>query len=243
MSVVLPIDVPSVLDFDGLVSTIGQYLDREDFETIAPTFIYLAEAEMNRRLALNPVLPMMLQATGTISSEYMDVPSGLMDVVAFQYTDSAGNIWKLDYYSPENVARLLIDSDYYRGDGNQLFPGTTSDRQILAYTQYDTRFRFFPTPTESVSYQLNYWQRLPSLNEDTASNWLLADHPDVYLFGSLAHASAFEKDKENTAYFSQLFDSTLSGVLSAYPTRTDMTPLRTEISQRHIVRPNGWMLW
>ena len=42
-----------------------------------------------------------------------------------------------------------------------------------------------PAPDAAYSLKLTYIQTIPALGASQATNWLLTDHPDVYLFGAL----------------------------------------------------------
>jgi hypothetical protein len=51
------------------------------------------------------------------------------------------------------------------------------------------------------------------LSDSNTTNWLLDDHPDLYLFGSLARAEAYLKDDERVAFWKSAEDEALSEVI------------------------------
>ena len=53
------------------------------------------------------------------------------------------------------------------------------------------KFRFGPRPDISYTGKLSYYKSFTSLSESNTSNWILANHPGIYLYGSLYHASNF----------------------------------------------------
>ena len=52
-------------------------------------------------------------------------------------------------------------------------------------------FRFGPSPDTSYTGYLSYYKAISALSASNTSNWMLANHPAVYLYGSLYHASNF----------------------------------------------------
>jgi hypothetical protein len=54
-------------------------------------------------------------------------------------------------------------------------------------------------PLDGTALELDYFQKLPALSDVQTSNWLLAAHPDLYLFGALVEAEAFNKDADSAA--------------------------------------------
>ncbi|MGZ3269278.1 MAG: phage adaptor protein, partial [Croceibacterium sp.] len=51
---------------------------------------------------------------------------------------------------------------------------------------------------DDTALELDYFQKIPALasGSDTGTNWLLAAHPDLYLFGALVEAEAFGVNDE-----------------------------------------------
>ena len=84
-----------------------------------------------------------------------------------------------------------------------------------------------PSPDATYSLILNYYQKIPALSGSQATNWLLTDHPDVYLFGSLLQAQYLINDDQRSmlwrARLAQAIDQLNdSGIFMAYAA----TPLR-----------------
>ena len=52
-------------------------------------------------------------------------------------------------------------------------------------------FRFGPSPDTSYTGYLSYYKAISALSASNTSNWMLANHPAVYLYGSLFHAANF----------------------------------------------------
>ena len=66
-----------------------------------------------------------------------------------------------------------------------------------------------PPPETPVRLVLTYRAR-PRLSEAAPANPVLAEHPDLYLFGALAEAAPFLRDGEMLAVFAARFDAALT---------------------------------
>ena len=59
------------------------------------------------------------------------------------------------------------------------------DDTTAQYTILGTNFLF---QSSSSTYSIDYWKQFDAFSGATDTNWLLTNHPDIYLFGSLAEA-------------------------------------------------------
>lgn len=86
------------------------------------------------------------------------------------------------------------------GDLRRTYPtGTTGTP--AHYAIEGENILFGPVPSSSVTVKGTYWQTIPALNSGQTTNWLLTDHPDLYLAGSLHYAYLFLRDNEGAAYW------------------------------------------
>ena len=51
-------------------------------------------------------------------------------------------------------------------------------------------------PVDATALEFDYFQKIPALSDGAATNWLLALHPDLYLFGALVEAEMFGVNDE-----------------------------------------------
>lgn len=63
-----------------------------------------------------------------------------------------------------------------------------------------------PLPSGSFSYVLNYYKKIPALDGSTSTNWLLTDHSDLYLAGTLYYAHIFLMDEKRALLFKSQMD-------------------------------------
>src|SRR5262249_4236945 len=75
---------------------------------------------------------------------------------------------------------------------------------------------------------LVYWQSFTPLSGSTPSNWILASHPDVYLYGALTQAAPYLIDDARLLTWGNLFTTALEDLLKSDPLPNDGAKLRTD---------------
>lgn len=217
-------DAAEISTYGELIERITDHTDGRVAEANIPTYIRLAEAEMNRRLALRPLRPMQCRETITIDAQKQPLPSLYMSTDSLQVTDGT-NSYTIDFVEPENF------DDRNVARQNQDFTGfvqTTPDRP-LNYTVIGSELYFYPTPTQSWSGSHTYYKRLTPLSNSSNTNWLLRDHPDVYYTGTLAFCYHYLPDLEASKLNMELFSALLGNISDAYPKATEKALLRSEV--------------
>jgi hypothetical protein len=158
--------------YDGLLLVVQKWLDRDDLTDIVPDFIKLAEAQFRREL----VMPDMETQITVTPAATVTVPADFDSIRAFGIPgyDPFDQLSLADFYA------LPIQPD-----------GTAVTGQPTKFAMVAGKFAFWPVPDTAYSATLTYRAKLPSLSIDTQSNWLLAQHPDAYLFGTLLQAEFY----------------------------------------------------
>jgi hypothetical protein len=70
-----------------------------------------------------------------------------------------------------------------------------------------------PPPASASNLTLTYWQRIPALGSTMPTNWLLEQHPDVYLYGSLIQAEAYIANDERIGLWKSAHDEALGDLI------------------------------
>lgn len=96
------------------------------------------------------------------------------------------------------------------------------------------QFQYFPAPDQAYTATLTYTRRVPALSESNPTNWLLTNHPDVYLFGALKEAGPFLLDSERTSLFEAKFQAAAQDIVSSE--RKVVGDLRTDVALSTIGR-------
>ena len=160
-----------------LKTGIANWLNRTDLtDEISDDFIKLTEADFNAKLRIRA----MEQIDSiTIDSETESVPTGFIAVRSF-YLLLSSNKYPLEYITPHNMFEI-------RGGSRS---GRPRSYTIESDDETET-FRFGPSPDTSYTGYLSYYKAISALSASNTSNWMLENHPAVYQYGSLYHASNF----------------------------------------------------
>jgi len=157
-----------------LKTSIANWLNRSDLTSeISDDFIKLVEAEYNSKFRIRKMLTS--DTAFTIDSELETLPTGFLQVRDF-FIVSGSAKYSLTYMAPTQM-------DQTKG-------GSTSGRPNT-YTILGDNFRFAPTPDSAYTSTINYYKAIDALSSSTTTNYILTNHPGIYLYGSLYHAANF----------------------------------------------------
>lgn len=174
--------------FATLTQAIADWLNRADLDQKIPEFITLAESTLNDIIRQ---ADMVAQTTASITSGRATLPADALEIV---YVEINGNEdAPLEQISPQQLTMLRRTRT--RDAGDPRFFAIIGRELVVT-----------PTPSSATSLQIDYYQRIPALTSDNTTNWLLTDHPHLYLYTSLLHATPFLMD--DARY--QVFNSTVS---------------------------------
>ena len=167
----------AISTYTELKSTIANWLNRSDLTSeISDDFIKLVEADLNAKLRIRQMEQL---DTITIDSETETVPTGFIAVRSF-YILSGSTKYHLNYITPANLYAI-------KGGSTTGIPRVYSIESDNGTEQ----FRFGPAPDTTYTGYLQYYKAFTPLSSGNASNYILASHPSVYLYGSLFHAANF----------------------------------------------------
>jgi len=186
----------TITTYSGLKYAIADFLNRDDLtDTAIDSFIGLCEADLQRRLQDHYLAE--VATTLTVNSQYTALPADFRGLI-----------------------RLSVD-----GDNRSLNAITADEMQDFRYSNGDTagkpryyaitkgQLEVFPTPDEAYTVNLIYTQDLTPLSDSNTSNWVLAEAPDAYLYGSLAHTAAYLRDDGRLQTWITLYNATIGGML------------------------------
>jgi len=156
-------------NYTQLQAEIKSFLwDRADVVERIPSFIALAESEARRLLRTrqtNATRPF------TLANGQSSIPCGAGQVKAVRVME--GNTRDLDYVSPEQFSAL----------------SSPNDGVARFYTIQNDSIYFYPAgPTTG---EMVFVDPFEPLSKTCACNWLLKNHPDIYLCGALKWGKAW----------------------------------------------------
>jgi hypothetical protein len=164
----------AITTYSELQAAVGNWLDHGLFAVRIPEFIALFESAANRRLRVREQ-----EATTTLtpSSGAASLPA---DYLAWRRVTWTG--------SPR-VELQYVHPSYLQA----AYPSTPSARPRVFTIEGST---LKVRPLDGTALEFDYFQRIPALSDGAGTNWLLAAHPDLYLFGALVEAEMFGVNDE-----------------------------------------------
>jgi hypothetical protein len=194
----------AISTYDKLKSGIADFLNRDDLTDVIPTFIDMAQGQINR-----DVRHWKMETTAQLSTsgDYVYMPTGWLETKNVQYYPDIGDYNKfqpLEYLSQNALDERKINSENKIGDPQYYTLAALDGTPIMM---------LFPHPKALTNDRVNlsYLNSL-DLGLSSTSNWLIEDYPDVYLYGSLIHAAIYLKDDERLALFSQMYGAAVQRV-------------------------------
>jgi hypothetical protein len=183
----------AVTTWTELKASIAGFLNRTDLTTaIADDFIPLAEAEMKRRIRR-----MTESTTIYISAANMDGPTDLAEPISLRLdTGSPSEDIPLKLCTPQMLAEVRARVSDVQG-------------RPTHFSFYDEQLQFAPVPDQSYDGILVYYQQFTSLGSGNATNTILSQAPDAYLYGSLLHAQHYLEHPERLPEFQARFDAAI----------------------------------
>jgi len=163
----------ALTNYTELKTSIANWLNRSDLTSeIQDDFIKLVEADFNSKLR---VRAMVTSTDITINSETVALPSGFLQIRDF-FILSGSTKYPLRYMTPPQMDQVK---------------GTSQTGLPSSYTILGDNFRFMPKPDATYTGKLNFYKAFTSLSNSNTSNYILASHPSIYLYGALFHAANF----------------------------------------------------
>ena len=184
----------TITNYTELKAAIADWLLRDDLTAVIPTFIALAEAQMQREVRHHK---MMQRSEAAIDTRYFALPGDWIETARF-------------HVSGERPTRLELTS---MDDMLQLRElNANSTGHPTHYAHIGDQLEVFPTPNTSYEVELLYFRKIPSLSDAVPTNWLLSDHPDAYLYGALVQAAPYLDDDQRLTVWGGLYGSTVNSI-------------------------------
>lgn len=174
----------AISTYSDLVSGIYKWLVKDSNDPFLTSgtvdnVIYLAEAEMSRRLNVRQLRALtslsLVAGTNTVTA-----PTDLQQTVAIY----AGSINEIQPADPA----WFINQNLYTVSGPPKF-----------YYLNGTQYVFGPVPDTDYTLSLDYMKRVPNLSSGSPTNTILTAFPDLYLTACLKQAYILLQDDANEA--------------------------------------------
>ena len=181
----------TVTTYATLQSEIASWLNRDDLTSIIPTFIQFVESDVNSRLRHQK---MVVRATATSDQEYVQLPADWLEAINIHIVDGTQ---PLTYVTLNEADRI---------NKQQIITSPTF------YSIMDDALEIIPAPSSNIEIEMIYYGKIPALSVSNTTNWLLTKAPDLYLYGSLVHASPYILDDQRVGLFANMYNSRLDSL-------------------------------
>lgn len=178
----------SISTYGELKSAVENWLDRDDLSSRVPEFITLAKSRIDTDVR---ILRMEKRFTATISDEFTDLPDDYIEMRSVNLNTSPAK--RLQFLSPGQIA------ERYSRDG-------TSGEPVW-YSVFGNQLQLWPAPDGNYEVELVYVGSLTDFATDADTNWLLENHPGIYLYGALVEAEPFIGNDERTVLWAEMYKS------------------------------------
>lgn len=189
----------AITNYTNLQTTIADFLNRDDLTAVIPTFIQLAEAQMQRDIR-HYKMEARVSGQQSAGDEYMQIPADWLETIRLHCTDQGTS--PIVMVSRDAMADIRAKNE------------DNSTLTTYYYTHADSQFQLYPTPSATLNVELLYYQKIPDLASNS-TNWLLSDAPDVYLYGSLLHSAPYLAEDARVAVWAQMYSAAVQNVNSA----------------------------
>lgn len=193
--------VEPVGDWLSLKASIAAWLNRDDLTSSQLTeFIALAEARFNRVLR-HPEMERVVTTNLTAGNNAL--PSDFLAMKALYR-----GTYPLDAMTPTGLV--------------EEYGSTTGPPSAYALIGGNPRkIRLGPQPAldgseyETFPVTMVYYAKIVGVDENNADNWLLNEHPDLYLWGCMLSAEAFLANDSRLGIWKAAYDEALAELMAA----------------------------
>jgi len=201
----------TITNYGTLKTAIADTLNRDDLTSVVPQFVSLAQAQFNRKIRSHRQIT---RGSLTIDAQFEALPADWLETI--RITMDASPIRVLTQISMDDLTRYRTAID------------NTTDAPVY-FAHNGTDIELFPTPSTSYTGEITYYAKVTALSADGDINWLLTNHPDVYLYGSLVHTAPYLKDDARIAVWAGLLAQGMSEIEDESTAARFGSPLRMRI--------------
>lgn len=219
------IDPQTIGSYDDLIAMVPNWLDRDDLTPQIPNYIALIEPTLNRRLRVLNMEKNELWDMGPVPyalpADFRMLRSlwieGAPDKPLKQVTptQTAGAV-RADGGSGYTTDEEDGETEYVTDDGDMVYDtGSGSGGEPKYFYTVNRTLQVLPPPADRLQVRALYYTRIPPLSADNQTNWLLTEHPDVYVWGVLKQASIYIRDPDAISTCDAMFEQAVGEIMDA----------------------------
>jgi hypothetical protein len=199
----------AISTYTELKTAVASWAHRTDLTSVIPDFITLAESRINRLVQLNNT-EQETTLTATINVRTIALPAGFIE---------PKDLW-LTYYGDRLGMRYLIPEEMQVYDTSGQPDYWTIDASNIA----------FDRPADKAYTFVLRYTGLLTLSDASPTNWLLTNHPDLYLHASLMECAGYIRDAELLGVATSAFNLALQEINDKEHRKQSLATLSTELA-------------
>tara|TARA_R110002020_G_scaffold453976_1_gene669229 strand:- start:31 stop:660 length:630 start_codon:yes stop_codon:yes gene_type:complete len=206
----------AITTYSNLKTTIASYLNREDLTAYLGDFITLAESRLNRELRVREMVEINTSTNTVAGTQSYDLPTGYLEALTVIYQSN-----------PFTTLRFMANSDFYNNYNSSQSSGTPT-----YFTIVGTKILLGMQPDSAQTLQINHYKKVSALSDSNATNDILTNYPELYLYGALAESSPFLMQDERLQIWAGLYKEALKNANeSSSKGSTTSSPLQMSATQ------------
>ncbi len=171
--------MPFILTYNSLLTTVGDYLERDDLTTKIPIFIMLAEKKSARILKAQ-LAQIAVTSQLTLNSPMVVKPERWIETISFTIQTPDG---------------IVVLKERSRETIQTMYPVLTDTDTPKYYAEWQENYYYVgPTPDDAYDFELMMYQAPPALSEIQQTNYLTDNAPDLLLYSTLLEAEGYLKN-------------------------------------------------
>ena len=179
--------------YANLKTSILDWMTRSDLSGNVAEWVTLAEARLNRELS---AVETDSTLTGVADSRTIDVSSYSIDRPLWMMLIDSDTSDEIELTRQDKIVRRT----------------TADDPRYWEYNKNSEEINFDVPLNEAYTFRLRYDQKFALSDDSATTNWLLTNHPDVYLAACIAWGSVFTEKMDAAAGFRALLETELVSV-------------------------------
>lgn len=184
--------------YTDILAAVASWMDRTDLTSVIPDFVALSESRIARDLRIRKQVSTSTLTT-TAGVQGVTLPTDFLEIENITLSGTSPPA-SLAVVTPEILDRK--------------FPFNYQTGQPQVYALIGDSINFGPTPDAAYTVSLDYYARFAALSV-TPTNWLLTNHPMVYLAGALCEGWLYLQDADKVALWDARYRSEVAQLQDA----------------------------
>ena len=177
----------ALASYSDLLASVASWMNRTDLTAVIPDFVTISESKIAKELRLRQQIT-TTSITASVSTRSAPLPTDWLELENISVHGTPDT--PLQYVTIEHM-----DAKY---------PESGWSARPFVYTIEGDNVILGPTPDSAYTIDIIYYARFPTL-ATASTNWLMTNHPNVYLYACLREGAFFTKDAAGAVQWDGLF--------------------------------------